>query len=173
MVRILSDVVLDAASDDLTVDGTITAAGKSVNLVHGVTLQRTTNLTINTSVDGSATAISWSSAVDESALYDYWSSGSTITLPETGWYSITCHLLFGTGTGYAARLYCIVGGTIIGESEMQAAANTTADTINIATIAHANANDTVVFRASASSSSKAITGSARSRCSILYLGNHT
>jgi hypothetical protein len=173
MVRILSDVVLDAASDDLTVDGTITAAGKSVNLVHGVTLQRTTNLTINTSTDASATAITWSSVVDESALYDYWSSGSTITLPETGWYSITCHLLFGTGTGYAARLYCIVGGTIVGESEMQAAANTTADTIGIATIVHANAADTVVFRASASTSSKVITGSARSRCSVLYLGNHT
>lgn len=173
MVRILSDLTLDASTDDLTVDGKITGAGKSVNLVHGVTLQRTTNLTMNTSLDASATAVTWSSVVDESGLYDYWSSGSTITLPETGWYSITCHLLFASGTGYAARLYCIVGGTIIGESEMQAAANTTADTIGIATLVHATAADTVVFRVSASTTSKVITGSARSRCSVVYLGDQT
>lgn len=159
--------------DSFTVGGTITGAGKTVNLVHGVTLQRTTNLTINTSTDASATAITWSSVVDESSLYDYWSSGSTITLPETGWYSITCHLLFGTGTGYAARLYCIVNGVIVAESEMQAAANTTSDTVGLSTIVHASATNTVVFRASASSASKVITGSGRSRCSVIYLGNDT
>jgi hypothetical protein len=157
----------------LTVNGTITGAGKTVNLVHGVTLQRTTNLTINTSTDASATAISWSSVVDESSLYDYWSSGSTITLPETGWYSITCHVLFASGTGYAGRLYCIVNGVIVAESEMQAAANTTSDTLLLSTIVHAAATNTVVFRASASASSKVITGSARSRCSVIYLGNDT
>jgi hypothetical protein len=173
MVRILSDLKLDATTDDLTVDGTITGSGKTVNLVHGVTLQRTTNLTMNTSVDASATAITWSSIVDESALYDYWSTGSTITLPETGWYSITCHLLFGSGVSYAARLYCIVNGVIVAETETQAGANTTADTLVISTIVHADATNTVVFRASASAASKVITGAGRSRCSVLYLGNHT
>jgi hypothetical protein len=173
MVRILSDLTLDAATDDLTVSGTITGSGKTVNLVHGVTLQRTTNLTINTSTNASATAISWSSVVDESSLYDYWSSGSTITLPETGWYSITCHVLFASGTGYAARLYCIVNDVIVAESEMQAAANTTSDTLLLSTIVRAAATNTVVFRASASTSSKVITGSGRSRCSVIYLGNDT
>ena len=156
-----------------TFSGTVTGAGKTVNLVHGVTLQRTTNLTINTSTDASATAVVWSSIVDESSLYDYWSTGSTITLPETGWYSITCHLLFGTGTGYAGRLYCIVNGVIVAESEMQAAANTVSDTVGLSTIVHASASNTVVFRASASAASKVITGSGRSRCSVLYLGNDT
>lgn len=173
MVRILSDLVLEATTDDLTVDGTITGSGKTVNLVHGVTLQRTTNLTMNTSLDASATAVTWSSIVDESSLYDYWSTGSTITLPETGWYGITCHLLFATGTGYAARLYCIVNGVIVAETEMQAAANTTADTLVLSTIVHADATNTVVFRVSASTTTKVITGSGRSRCSVLYLGNHT
>lgn len=161
--------------DSLTVGGTITGAGKTVNIVHGVTLQRTTNLTMNTSVDASATAISWSSVVDESALYDYWSSGvpTDIVLPETGWYSVTCHLLFGSGVSYAARLYCIVNGVIVAETETQAGANTTADTLVLSTIVHADATNKIVFRASASASSKVITGSARSRCSVLYLGNHT
>jgi hypothetical protein len=161
--------------DSLTVNGTITGAGKTVNLVHGVTLQRTANLTINTSTNASATAISWSSAVDESSLYNYWDSGipTDIVFPETGWYSITCHLLFGTGTGYAARLYCIVNGVIVAESEMQAAANTTSDTLVLSTIVHGAATNNVVFRASASASSKVITGSARSRCSVIYLGNDT
>ena len=145
MVKILSDVSLQSSTDDLTVGGTITGSGKTVNLVHGVTLQRTTNLTMNTSVDASATAITWSSIVDESTLYDYWSTGSTITLPETGWYSITCHLLFASGTGYAARLYCIVNGVIVAESETQAGANTTADTLVLSTIVHAAATNTVVF----------------------------
>lgn len=157
----------------LTVNGTITGAGETVNLVHGVTLQRTTNLTMNTSTDASATAVVWSSIVDESSLYDYWSSGSTITLPETGWYSITCHLLFGTGASYAARLYCIVSGVIVAETETQAGSNTTSDTLVLSTIVHAAATNTVVFRASASSSSKVITGSGRSRCSVIYLGNDT
>lgn len=156
-----------------TFTGTITGNGTTTNLVHGVTLQRTTNLTINTSTDASATAVVWSSIVDESSLYDYWSTGSTITLPETGWYSITCHLLFGTGTGYAGRLYCIVNGVIVAESEMQAAANTVSDTVGLSTIVHASASNTVVFRASASAASKVITGSGRSRCSVLYLGNDT
>lgn len=173
MVRILGDLTLDAATDDLTVKGKITGAGETVNLVHGVTLQRTTNLTMNTSVDASATAITWSSLVDESALYDYWSSGSTITLPESGWYAITCHVLFATGASYAARLYCIVNGVIVAETETQAGANTTADTLVISTIVHAAATNTVVFRASASASSKVITGAGRTRCSVLYLGNDT
>lgn len=161
--------------DSLTVNGTITGAGKTVNLVHGVTLQRTANLTINTSTNASATAISWSSVVDESSLYDYWNSGipTDIVFPETGWYSITCHLLFASGTGYAARLYCIVNGVIVAESEMQAAANTTSDTLVLSTIVHGAATNNVVFRASASASSKVITGSARSRCSVIYLGNDT
>jgi hypothetical protein len=170
MVKILSDVDLPSSTNDLTVGGTITGSGKTVNLVHGVTLQRTTNLTLNTSTDLSATAISWSSAVDESSIYDYWSSGSTITLPQTGWYSITCHVLFSTGTGYAGRLYCVVDGTIEARAEVQAAANTNADTMAIATIVRAAGGQTVVFRASASSSSKVINGSTLSRCSVIYLG---
>ena len=170
MVRILSDLTLDASTDDLTVGGTITGAGKTVNLVHGVTLHRTTNLTINTSTDTSATAISWSGVVDESSIYDYWSSGSTITLPVTGWYSITCHVLFSTGTGYAGRLYCVVDGTVEAQTEVQAAANTKADSMSIATIVRAGAGSTIVFRASASASSKVINGSTRSRCSIIHLG---
>jgi hypothetical protein len=171
MVRILSDVSLESSTDDLTVNGTITGAGKTQNLVHGVTLHRTTNLTINTSVDLSATAISWSGVVDESSIYDYWSSGSTITLPQTGWYSITCHVLFSSGTGFAGRLYCVVNGAIEARTEVQAAANTNADTMAIATIVRAAAGHTVVFRASASSSSKVINGSTISRCSVIYLGN--
>lgn len=173
MVKILADLTLDGATSDLVVKGKITGSGETINLVHGVTLQRTTNLTINTSTDASATAITWSSLVDESLLYDYWSSGSTITLPETGWYAITCHVLFASGGSYAARLYCIVGGTIVAETETQAGANTTADTMVISTIVHANETNTVVFRASASASSKVITGAGRTRCSVLYLGHHT
>jgi hypothetical protein len=156
-----------------TVGGVLSGSGVTTDLHHGITLQRTTNLTVNTSVDASATAITWSSAVKNTSLYAYWSSGSTIAIPLTGWYSITCHLISGTGlgTGFAFRLYALVNGTVIAESETQAGANTTSDTFSISTIAYMTAADSLVFRASASSASKTIGGSRRSACSIVYLGN--
>ena len=162
-----------AITGDLTVTGTIIGDGVTTDLKHGITLQRTTNLTVNTSVDASATAITWSSAVKNTTLYSYWSSGSTIAIPLTGWYSITCHLISGTGlgTGFAFRLYALVNGTVIAESETQAGANTTSDTFAISTIAYMTAADSLVFRASASSASKTIGGSRRSACSVVYLGN--
>jgi hypothetical protein len=158
---------------DATVGGTLTGDGVTTDLHHGITLQRTTNLTVNTSLDASATAITWSSAVKNTSLYAYWSSGSTITIPLTGWYSITCHLISGTGlgTGFAFRLYALVNGTVIAETETQAGANTTSDTFSISTIAYMTAADSLVFRASASSASKTIGGSRRSACSVVYLGN--
>jgi hypothetical protein len=163
------------APDGFTVAGDITGNGVTKNLKHGITLQRTTNLTVNTSIDGSATAITWSSAVKNTALYAYWSSGSTITIPLAGWYSITCHLISGTGlgTGFAFRLYALVNGTVIAETETQAGANTTTDTFSISTIAYMNAADSLVFRASASAASKTIGGSRRSACSVVYLGDTT
>jgi len=156
-----------------TVGGTLIGAGVTTDLKHGITLQRTTNLTVNTSVDASATAITWSSAVKNTSLYAYWSTGSTIAIPLTGWYSITCHLISGTGlgTGFAFRLYALVNGTVIAESETQAGANTTSDTFSISTIAYLTAADSLVFRASASAASKTIGGSRRSACSVVYLGN--
>jgi hypothetical protein len=159
--------------DSLVIGGTLTGAGVTTNLHHGITLQRTTNLTVNTSLDASATAITWSSAVKNTSLYAYWSSGSTIAIPLTGWYSITCHLISGTGlgTGFAFRLYALVNGTVIAETETQAGANTTSDTFSISTIAYMTAADSLVFRASASSASKTIGGSRRSACSVVYLGN--
>ena len=159
--------------DSLAVGGTLIGAGVTTDLKHGITLQRTTNLTVNTSVDASATAITWSSAVKHTTLYSYWSSGSTISIPLTGWYSITCHLISGTGlgTGFAFRLYALVNGTVIAESETQAGANTTSDTFAISTIAYMTAADSLVFRASASAASKTIGGSRRSACSVVYLGN--
>jgi hypothetical protein len=153
------------------VDGKLQGDGVTTDLVHGVNLQRTTTLTINTSTNASATAITWSSAVKNTSLYAYWSSGSTIAIPLTGWYNITCHLIFASGTGYAARLYALIDGTVIAESEMQAAANTTSDTVGLATIAYLTAGDSLVFRASASSASKTIGGSARNRCSVVYIGD--
>ena len=160
-------------SGNLTVSGTLIGAGVTTDLKHGITLQRTTNLTVNTSVDASATAITWSSAVKNTTLYSYWSSGSTISIPLTGWYSITCHLISGTGlgTGFAFRLYALVNGTVIAESETQAGANTTTDTFAISTIAYMTAADSLVFRASASAASKTIGGSRLSACSVVYLGN--
>jgi hypothetical protein len=151
----------------------ITGAGVTTDLTHGITLQRTANLTLNTSVDASATAITWSSAVKNTSLYAYWSTGSTIAIPLSGWYSITCHLISGTGlgTGFAFRLYALVNGVVIAETETQAGANTTSDTFTIATIAYMSAGNSLVFRASASSASKTIGGSRRSACSVVYLGN--
>lgn len=162
-----------AVTGDLTASGSIIGSGVTEDLVHGITLQRTTNLTVNTSLDASATAITWSSAVKNTTLRSYWSSGSTIAIPLTGWYSITCHLISGTGlgTGFAFRLYALVGGTVIAETETQAGANTTSDTFSIATIAYLTAGNSLVFRASASAASKTIGGSGRSRCSIVYLGD--
>jgi hypothetical protein len=159
--------------DSFVIGGTLTGDGVTTDLHHGITLQRTTNLTVNTSLDASATAITWSSAVKNTSLYAYWSSGSTIAIPLTGWYSITCHLISGTGlgTGFAFRLYALVNGTVIAETETQAGANTTSDTFSISTIAYMTAADSLVFRASASSSSKTIGGSRRSACSVVYLGN--
>jgi len=159
--------------DSFVVAGNITGAGVTTDLHHGITLQRTTNLTVNTSLDASATAITWSSAVKNTTLYAYWASGSTIAIPLTGWYSITCHLISGTGlgTGFAFRLYALVNGTVIAETETQAGANTTSDTFSISTIAYMTAADSLVFRASASSASKTIGGSRRSACSVVYLGN--
>jgi hypothetical protein len=161
------------ATGNLTTTGTIIGDGVTTDLKHGITLQRTTNLTVNTSLDASATAITWSSAVKNTSLYAYWSSGSTIAIPLTGWYSITCHLISGTGlgTGFAFRLYALVNGTVIAEAETQAGANTTSDTFSISTIAYMTAADSLVFRASASSASKTIGGSRRSACSVVYLGN--
>jgi hypothetical protein len=154
-----------------SVSGELQGAGVTTDLVHGVNLQRTTTLTINTSTDASATAITWSSAVKNTTLYAYWASGSTISIPLTGWYNITCHLTFASGTGYAARLYALIGSTVIAESEMQAAANTTNDTVGLATIAYLTAGNSLVFRASASTASKTIGGSGRNRCSVVYIGN--
>jgi hypothetical protein len=158
---------------DLTTTGDITGDGVTTDLTHGITLQRTANLTLNTSTDASATAITWSSAVKNTTLYSYWSTGSTIAIPLTGWYSITCHLISGTGlgTGFAFRLYALVNGTVIAETETQAGANTTSDTFSISTIAYMTAADSLVFRASASAASKTIGGSRRSACSVVYLGN--
>jgi len=173
MVRILSDLVLPATTDDLTVVGAITGDGVTTDLVHGITLQRTTTLTVNTSTDASATAITWSSAVKNTALYAYWSSGSTITIPLTGWYSITCHLASGggLGTGFAFRLYVLVNGTLVAKNETQAQANTNNDTPAIATIQYLTAADSLVFRASASAASKTIGGARNSACSVVYMGN--
>jgi len=159
--------------DNLIVAGDITGDGVTTNLVHGITLQRTTTLTVNTSTDASATAITWSSAVKNTTLYAYWSSGSTITIPLTGWYSITCHLASGggLGTGFAFRLYVLVNGTVVAKNETQAQANTNNDTPAISTIQYLTAADALIFRASASASSKTIGGSRISGCSVVYMGN--
>jgi hypothetical protein len=166
-------VSLYSSDNTLEVSGSLAITGDTTDLHHGVTLQRTTNLTVNTSVDASATAITWSSAVKNTSRYDYWSTGSTIAIPLTGWYSVTCHLISGTGlgTGFAFRLYALVNGTVIAETETQAGANTTSDTFAISTIAYMTAGNSLVFRASASSASKTIGGSRRSACSVVYLGN--
>jgi hypothetical protein len=156
---------------NLIIAGDLTGDGVTTDLLHGITLQRTTTLSINTSTDASATAITWSSAVKNTSLYAYWSSGSTIAIPITGWYHITCHMTFASGTGYAARLYAVVNGTVITETDVQAQANTTSDTIAISTIAYLTAADSLVFRAAASTTGKTIGGSGRNRCSVLYLGN--
>ena len=173
MVRILSDLVLPAATDDLTVVGAITGDGVTTDLVHGITLQRTTTLTLNTSTDAAATAIVWSSAVKNTSLYAYWSSGSAIAIPLTGWYSITCHLASGggLGTGFAFRLYVLVDGTLVAKNETQAQANTNNDTPAIATIQYLTAGSSLVFRASASTTAKTIGGSRISGCSVVYMGN--
>jgi hypothetical protein len=157
-------------------EGTATAVqrisqGETRNLHHGITLQRTTTLSLGTAVDGSATAITWSSAVKNTNLYAYWSTGSTITIPVTGWFSITCHMIFASGTGYAARLYALINGTVIAETDQQAQANTFADTISIATLAYLTSGDSLVFRAAASTTGKTIGGSGRNRCSVVYIGN--
>jgi hypothetical protein len=166
-------VSLYSSDNTLEVSGSLAITGDTTDLHHGVTLQRTTNLTVNTSVDASATAITWSSAVKNTSRYDYWSTGSTIAIPLTGWYSVTCHLISGTGlgTGFAFRLYALVNGTVIAETETQAGANTTSDTFSISTIAYMTAGNSLVFRASASAASKTIGGSRRSACSVVYLGN--
>lgn len=168
-----SGVLAITPASSVQINGTLIGAGVTTDLHHGITLQRTTNLTVNTSLDASATAITWSSAVKNTSLYAYWSSGSTIAIPLTGWYSITCHFISGTGlgTGFAFRLYALVNGTVIAETETQAGANTTSDTFAISTIAYMTAADSLVFRASASASSKTIGGSRRSACSVVYLGN--
>jgi len=173
MVRILSDLVLPATTDDLTVVGAITGDGVTTDLVHGITLQRTTTLTVNTSTDASATAITWSSAIKNTALYAYWSSGSAIAIPLTAWYSITCHLASGggLGTGFAFRLYVVVNGTVVARNETQAQANTNNDTPAITTIQYLTAADSLVFRASASTTAKTIGGSRISHCSVVYMGN--
>lgn len=159
--------------DSLIVAGDITGDGVTTDLVHGITLQRTTTLTVNTSTDASATAITWSSAVKNTSLYAYWSSGSTITIPLTGWYSITCHLASGggLGTGFAFRLYVLVNGVLVAKNETQAQANTNNDTPAISTIQYLTAADALVFRASASASSKTIGGARNSGCSVVYMGN--
>ena len=164
---------IELTAPDIVLNGDITGAGVTTDLHHGITLQRTTNLTVNTSLDASATAITWSSAVKNTSLYAYWSSGSTISIPLDGWYSINCHLISGTGlgTGFAFRLYALVNGVVIAETETQAGANTTSDTFSISTLAYMSAGNSLVFRASASSASKTIGGSRRSVVSIVYLGN--
>lgn len=157
----------------LTVSGAITGSGVTTDLIHGITLQRTTTLTVNTSTDASATAITWSSAVKNTSLYAYWSSGSAIAIPLTGWYSITCHLASGgsLGTGFAFRLYVLVNGTVVARNETQAQANTNNDTPAITTIQYLTAADSLVFRVSASSTAKTIGGSRISGCSVVYMGN--
>jgi hypothetical protein len=158
-----------------TTSSTLAATATAVKAaadIHGVILNRTTDLSINTSDTTSATAITWSGAVSQSSLYTYWSSGSTITIPVTGWYALSCHIMFGSGSAYSAALFVQVNTAVIGESEMQAEATTRRDTLGISTYAYLTAADTVVFRASSPTASKVVSGTGqRSRCQVLYLGS--
>jgi hypothetical protein len=159
--------------DSLTVGATITGSGVTADLVHGITLQKTVTVTINALTDASATAIAWDSAVKNTTLQSYWSSGSTISIPQTGWYSLTCHVASGggLGTGFAFRLYAVVNGTVVAKNETQAQANTVNDTPALATIQYLTAGASLVFRASASTTAKTIGGSRISGCSVVYMGN--
>jgi hypothetical protein len=101
-------------------------------------------------------------------------SGTTITVPETGLYALSCHFRFGSGTAYAARLFIYADSVLVAESEVQAGASTTRDTITAQTFVYLSANDTVVFRASTTASSKSIlTTTTPARASVIYLGDIT
>lgn len=160
-----------------TVSGLLTGSQYygSLNVNQGVILQRTTALTITTTTlpttpsTANTQAISWSSAVK--ANTGMWTSGSTITARLDGFHLVTMNLQFGTGVSYAAAGYLFQGSTLRAHVETQAAANTSADSINVSAVMYLAANATLTARVAASTTSKTITvGTQNGYISILYLG---
>lgn len=87
-------------------------------------IYRATNQSIPTGAG--YTSLSWSAAAYE-ANGDFWTSGATITIPETGYYQIFAEATF-DGTGLLGAATCnmqilLNGATVIGDDEKQVMVN--------------------------------------------------
>lgn len=160
-----------------TVDTTVMPTN---NLVNGIVLRRTADLSIGTGDTTSATAITWSTAVSRppdntgvAAGTAYWTTGSSIVVPYDGLYLVSCHLRFGTGTAYGVTLFAYAGSTMLAETNVNAGLNTVRDTVALSTVRKLTAGDSIVFRARATTTGKSIlTTTTNNSAQVVYLGNH-
>lgn len=130
--------VQDEGANITTALGTLNFVGGGVTVTGGATsvvtipaapasivagrIYRNTNQSIPTGAG--YTSLSWSTVGYETGG-DFWTSGATITIPETGLYQITTEATF-DGTGLIAMTTCnmqilVNGATVIGEDEVQVA----------------------------------------------------
>ena len=156
-------------------------APETDNHINGITLRRTTDLSINTSDATSATAITWSTATARpldtglSAGTAYWTSGTTVTVPYDGFYLIHAQLRFGSGSGFNFRLFLYSGSTLMQESNKDASTLSARDLCEATTVRFMNAGTTIIVRASTTVSGKSIqtTSPANNELQVIYLGGMT
>jgi len=155
-------------------------APETDNHINGITLRRTTDLSIGTADTTSATAITWSTATAApvstglSIGTAYWTSGTTVTVPYDGFYLIHAQLRFGSGTGYNFRMFLYSGSTLMAETNKEASTTSARDLCEATTVRFMTAGSTIVVRASTTATGKSIlvTGS-NNELQVIYLGGMT
>jgi hypothetical protein len=175
----LQVIGLAAGQGNIKLDGSITGnkSYASSNLIRGVVLQRTTTLSLATSIPASpttanTTAISWTSAVK--ADTGMWSSGTAITAPLAGAYQVNFNSQFKSGTAYSVAFYVFVNNTVQLSFEQTASATSSYDINQLSGVLYLAANDVVVFRAAASTTGKTTGVDERnSFASVIFLGGWT
>jgi hypothetical protein len=175
MVKILSDLTLEAATDDLTVDGLITGSAAGHNdIMSTYTLSRTTALSLSTTDGSGGTTVTYTTGGARGGFTLTQSSG-VFTAVVGGLYLINVNLAVEGSTG-AYRLFIYTGssgGTKLAEQEMQPATNTTRDFISLTYVHYFATSDTFRVVASSTLSSKTILAAGPNKVSYTYLGTGT
>jgi hypothetical protein len=186
MVRILSDLKLDATTDDLTVDGAATfnglitgsLASGTYNVQRGVILQRGALTITTTSLPATPTtsntqSVTWSSEIKaDSGMFNLAGNTALISLPLTGVYTFTLASRFGSGTAYAFGYYVFQNSTLKYHQREDASSLSTLDTCQLHGAIYAAAGDTLQVRVAASAASKTIVGATPApQLSVIYMGD--
>jgi hypothetical protein len=173
MVRILSDLTLEAATDDLTVDGLITGSSAGhYNVMSTFLFERTTALSLSTTDGSGGTKVTYTAgpAIGGFAIGH---SAGVITATVAGVYLINVNLAIqGSAGAYRVFIYTgSTGGTKLAEQEMQPQTDTTRDFISLTYVHYFSASDTFRVVASSTLSSKSILAAGPNKVSVTYLGS--